>query len=94
MRKYGQVDSNQREIVSALRAIGCSVLSLAPMGNGCLDLLVGYHGLNFLLEVKVPGGKLTPDQEKFFATWRGQAAKIERFEDALRILNVSFPALR
>jgi hypothetical protein len=35
-----KVDANQGEIVEALRAHGCEVLSLAPMGGGCPDLLV------------------------------------------------------
>jgi hypothetical protein len=41
-----KTDANQAEIVAALRAHGCETLSLAPMGNGCPDLLVWTpHGL-------------------------------------------------
>ena len=38
--RAAKVDANQGEIVKALRAHGCEVLSLAPMGGGCPDLLV------------------------------------------------------
>lgn len=40
MRRAGRIDANQAEIVKALRAIGCSVQSLAGVGNGCADLVV------------------------------------------------------
>ena len=46
VRKYAKIDDNQPEIVKALREIGCSVQSLASVGGGCADLLVGYQGIN------------------------------------------------
>jgi len=45
------------------------VLSLATLGNGAPDLLVAFRGRLFLLEVKMPGGTLTPDQVRFHADW-------------------------
>src|SRR3972149_1571025 len=50
--KHGRTDANHTEIVNALQAIGASVTSLADVGGGCPDLLVGYRGQNMLLEVK------------------------------------------
>lgn len=52
MRRAAHVDVNQPAIVSALRKIGCSVTSLAGVGKGCPDLLVGYRGRTLLVEVK------------------------------------------
>lgn len=43
MRKYGRTDSNHAEIAAALRKAGASVVSLASVGNGCPDLLVGFR---------------------------------------------------
>lgn len=69
--KYGaRVDANQAEIVSALRAIGCFVQSLASVGHGCVDLLVAYRGRWFAVEVKdgakiASKQKLTPDEQKW-----------------------------
>ena len=52
MRRASNKDANHRAIVEALRSIGASVTSLdAP---GVPDLLVGFGGMNFLLEVKNP----------------------------------------
>lgn len=42
MKLRGRVDANQPEIVRALRDIGASVVSLANVGQGCGDILVGY----------------------------------------------------
>jgi hypothetical protein len=42
MRRAAKVDRNQPEIVSALRKVGADVVSLAAVGDGIPDLLVGY----------------------------------------------------
>lgn len=89
MRRAARVDDNQAAIVDALRRAGCSVRSLASLGKGCPDLLVGRAGVNYLLEVK-DGSKppckrrLTPDEEAFHAAWRGPVAVVESVEDALK----------
>ena len=53
-RRAARRDTNEAEIVAALRAAGASVLFLAIKGAG--DLLVGYQGINLLLETKRPKG--------------------------------------
>ena len=47
-----RTDGNQAEVVAALQAYGASVQSLAGVGKGCPDLLVGFRGVTYLLEVK------------------------------------------
>ena len=79
MRRAANLDSNHRAIVLALQAIGATVQSLASMGGGVPDLLVGYHGLNVLLEVKdgdkPPSAReLTGAELEFHRTWGGQVA--------------------
>jgi hypothetical protein len=88
-RRAARTDSNQTEIVDALRKCGASVLSLAPLGNGVGDLLVGARNLNFLLEVK-DGSKppLTPDQVGFHATWKGQIVIVNSVDEALKAIGV------
>ena len=89
MRKYGKIDANHTEIISVLRKAGYSVLSLAAVGNGCPDILVGRSGsANILMEIKDGGKppskrKLTSDQRAFFATWQGQATVVKNVEEAL-----------
>lgn len=71
MRRRAKVDLNHKQIVVALRGIGCTVQSLAEIGSGCPDLLVGRNGKTYLIEVKSAGGGLTSDQVGWFAKWRG-----------------------
>jgi hypothetical protein len=88
VRRAARTDDNQAAIVQALRAVGATVQSLAAVGAGCPDLLVGYRGSNHLLEVKdlakpASARKLTEDQVRWHATWRGQRLVVESVEDAL-----------
>lgn len=68
-----KTDTNQGAVVQALEGAGCTVQSLAAAGKGVPDLLVGYRGINLLMEVKNPltKGKLTADQTAWHAQWRG-----------------------
>lgn len=76
MRRAAKIDANQPEIVSALRAVGATVVTLAAVGKGVPDLLVGFRQSTYLLEVK-DGKKppserqLTPDQIDWHVAWRG-----------------------
>jgi Holliday junction resolvase len=88
MRIAARVDANQATIVKALRQVGMSVLSLAPMGKGCPDLLVADDDSYFLIEVKGPKGKLTDDQVAFIADWRGVVHIARSVDDALQIVGV------
>jgi hypothetical protein len=76
MRRAARTDGNHEEIVKALRAVGATVQSLAAVGHGVPDLLVGYQGKTILMEVK-DGTKspskrqLTEDQVKWIDAWSG-----------------------
>jgi hypothetical protein len=69
MRRAAKVDANHAEVVEALRKLPCEVLSLAPMGKGCADLLVNFRETLILLEVKPPGEKQNAAQIKFAERW-------------------------
>ena len=83
MRHRPKKDTNHDEIVLALRAAGATVQSLAAMGDGVPDLLVGYCGENFLFEVKTATGELTDDEAVWFDKWRGEVHIVRTIEDAL-----------
>jgi hypothetical protein len=91
VRHDAKRDANESPIVKGLKQIGCSVHRLhAP-----LDLLVGFQGRTFLIEVKAErgpkgggGGKLTPDQVKFLASWRGQHAIVRTLDEAFDVVLV------
>lgn len=93
MRRAAKVDANQAQIVSALRAAGASVSSLAPVGQGVPDLLAGFRGQNFLLECKDgrrrPSERtLTPAQQEWIASWRGTVHVVLCPEDALKAIGI------
>ena len=87
--RRAKVDGNHAEIVAALRQAGASVQSLATIGHGCPDLLVGIGGHTALLEVKAPKGRVTPDQHEWHGSWRGGTlAVVDSPEAALRVIGV------
>ena len=91
MRLAARVDNNQQTIVRALVAIGASVEYLHRLGQGVPDLLVGYRAQNFIFEIKNGNKppsqrKLTEDEVKWHARWRGKVYIVESVEQALHIL--------
>ena len=92
MRLAARTDANQEEIVKALRKLGARVQSLARMGEGVPDLLVGWRGRLLLLEVKDGSRKpselkLTPAEEEWHARWAGLPVYVvESVEQAIATL--------
>jgi hypothetical protein len=86
IRRAARVDKNQSEVVSALRAAGAYVWIIGLP----VDLLVGYKGHTFLVEVKDgPRKRLTALQQDFFNNWSGSTlARIDGPEAALRMIGV------
>jgi hypothetical protein len=86
IRRAARVDANQAEIVAALRAAGAYVWIIGLP----VDLLVGYKGHTFLVEVKDgPKKRLTALQQDFFNNWAGGTlARIDGPEAALRMIGV------
>lgn len=99
MRRAGRIDANQNAVVDYLRALGMSVCILSPMGKGIPDLLVGWRGLNVLLELK-DGAKppsaqeLTADERNWHAKWAGQLATVNSAEAAARVVIAEWERLR
>ena len=87
MRRYAnKIDSNQAEIVKALRKIyGVSVYIIA----GTIDLIVGYMGRNYLIEIKTPKGSIRDSQVKFIQEWTGQVNICRSLDDVLLIIGVT-----
>lgn len=88
MRRRPRLDDNHREIVLALIKAGASVQTVACIGSGCPDLLVGFRGRNYLLEIKdldkpPSRRRLTGNERDWQAEWRGQAATVGTVGEAL-----------
>ena len=93
MRRFGKVDQNQREVIDMFRASGAVVHSLASLGGGVPDLLVGYRGLTHLIEVKNPHrtdkDAAAPRQAAWRARWRGTPVLVVRtLEDVQAALSL------
>ena len=82
-----RVDANHNDISDGLRAYGFSVLSLARLGRGAPDILVGTGAHNVLIEIKVKSGKLNEAQKEFFACWRGPKAVVRSLDEALAVID-------
>lgn len=87
-----KIDTNQPELVKQMRKLGMTVFITSMVGQGYPDLSASIGGKNFLFEVKNPANppcerQLTPDEQHFFDTWKGQVDKVETIEDVLRIIN-------
>ena len=92
--RAAKIDANHEAVVLALRAAGATVQSLAGVGKGVPDWLVGYKGQTLLMEVKdgfkPPSARLlTEDQLRWHGVWKGGAlAVIDSPDAALRMIGV------
>ena len=92
MRQAARTDANQAEIVAGLLYLGATVQHLHAVGAGCPDILVGWRGNNYLIEIKdgdkpPSRRKLTSDQVRWHALWSGQKAVAKNLDEAIAILN-------
>ena len=94
LSNYKRIDDNQKAIVKALRSIpGCSVESLAAVGKGVPDILCGFQGKNYLIEIKdgskpPSARKLTKDQIKWHNKWCGTVHIVTCYNDALEVIGL------
>ena len=84
--RRARVDQNHGEVVEALRAAGAVVTSTASIGNGFPDLIAAKGERVWMIEVKGPKGKLTPDQVKFIEGWPGVVHIIRSKDEALTLV--------
>lgn len=99
MRTRAKVDTNQKQIVTALRKCGYSVLHLHALGKGAPDILVGVAGKNYLFEIKdgtrIPSEqKLTPDEKRFHSEWSGHVCIVNSLDELLNNIYENAPNMR
>ena len=96
--RAARTDENHTAIVQALLDAGCSVQSLAAVGCGCPDLVVGFAGVNVLLEIKREklSGGVKPGtweaQSKFREFWKGQQCIVRSPEEAMAAVRAALEA--
>ena len=96
MRRAAKVDSNQPDIIKALRQVGARVQPIHAIGKGCPDLLVAYRDQWHVLELKdgakVPSKQVLTDDEERWHDEFGQQAPVHicnSVESALRIIGAA-----
>ena len=83
----------QQQIMTHLRSMGAWVFKVhgSPYQQvGVPDLLVGYKGRFYAMEVKQPGGTMSPVQTKTIEAIRASgsvAGRVESVEEAVALLD-------
>ena len=95
MRRNARIDKNHPEVVEAFRKLGCSVLSLAPLGRGIPDLLVAIGGVTWLIEIKSKKGKENDLQLEWAENWKGARAVVRDTQGVETVVKLmrSFPKI-
>jgi len=83
-----RVDKNQREIVAGLREFGATVQVLSGVGKGCVDILCGFRGRSFPMEIKSGKGKLTPEEIEWHNNWKGDHYIVHDLLEAIDIITM------
>ena len=97
VKRGGKTDGNHREIVNALRDHGACIIDTSGHGGGFPDLIVGFNGMTFLVEIKnlkTQYGRagLNKNQQKWKARWTGGPyCIVTDIESAIRAISVSNP---
>ena len=87
-----RTDRNHSEIINAIRKIpNISVFSTHEVGKGFPDIVVGYKGINYLIEIKdgnkpPSARKLTDAELQFHSNWRGQIKIVNNLDEVLNLL--------
>lgn len=84
-RRAARKDDNHKAIVTALQGAGAFVESIS--GTGVPDLLVGFRGQTWLLELKRPGEFINANQALWLYEWKGKPVTVVRSpEEALKAI--------
>lgn len=90
-RRAAKVDSNQAELVAALRQMGLAVEIISSAHDGFTDLVVGFNGVTVLVEVKDGSlspsrRRLTPAQQEVHGRFHGAITVIETLDQAVALV--------
>ena len=87
-----RTDRNHSEIINAIRKIpNISVFSTHEVGKGFPDIVIGYKGINYLIEIKdgnkpPSARKLTDAELQFHSNWKGQIKIVNNLDEVLNLL--------
>jgi hypothetical protein len=78
-----RVDGNQAALVAVYRRLGATWADTHVVGNGLPDGIVAVDGVQDLVEIKMPGAKLTPKEVEFHRDWPGSIVIVRTEEDVI-----------
>lgn len=88
-----RTDHNQTAVVKELRALGVFIQDLSQVGKGCPDLLCGFRGRWYVIELKNPKQvpskrKQTEDEVRWKERLYGRAPYVlaETTEEIMKVL--------
>jgi hypothetical protein len=93
MSKYGsRRDKNHPAIVDAFRRLGCDVIDMAELGNGCPDAAIYCRGAWHVIEIKNPESRygkrgLSRMQRKWAASANAPVYVIRTIDQVVRFVN-------
>ena len=93
-RYDARTDQNHASLLKNIRTIPrVTVCDLGGTGSGCPDVMLGFMGCNYLLEIKRPdvvpsASKLNDMQVEWHDKWTGQVAIVRTFDDVLKVLGL------
>lgn len=79
-------DANHAELTDLAERLGATVLDLSQLGDDAPDALIGFQGVDRMVEFKMPGEYLKPGQARFRRQWRGHRIDLVRTGDDLTAL--------
>lgn len=91
--RFSSKDNNHDEIAHALQDIGAAVMDTSSLGDGFPDIIVGFRGEVYLIEIKndkTAYGKkgLNKKQVEFHAKWAGYVHIVRSIDEAYRLVGV------
>ena len=89
-----KIDSNQAQIVAALRALGIGVIPI----NSQVDLVVGHKNRSYIFELKDPAkahreSSIKPSQKKLRDAWPGQYSIVSTLDEVLAVIGWEGPPM-
>ena len=91
-RRRARIDSNQPQIVKALRKVGAEVTITSALGCGFPDIVVSFRSNWYMVEIKdgdkVPSAqKLTPEEAEWHSKQMAPVFVVNSVESALAMLD-------
>jgi hypothetical protein len=84
-RTAARKDTNHNEIADAFQRCGWYWKDTYQLGLGFGDGVASRPWVNVIIEIKAPGGRLTPAEQEFHEIWPGPVEVVTSLDDVLKV---------